>query len=201
MKFFYVFLTLVFFISIAAKVDAQIPEEIMPVRGFIWGLPSDVIKENEQGRYVDTEEFDAQNKALFFVDTIRNMHSSIAYEFYNDTLWQARIFIDKTYFDPQDRMVDILTIHTDLNKRFGEPVDEQMIWRDAREKNFPDSWGWAIFRQELTMITTWREGDTMVTAHVGAKEKYKPTMRVTYTHLPTKLKLEQKNVEQDFWHP
>ena len=183
------------------QVNAQETLDDAPIRGFIWGLPADIIQENERGRFVDEEVFDDQNKALFFVDRIRGMRVSIAYEFMNDRLWQARIFIDKNYFDPQDRMEDLLTIHTDLTNRFGPPDDEEMSWINPREKNFPDAWGWAVFRQELIMTSTWRNEETMVQTYLGAKEKYNPIMSVTYTYLPTKLEIDKTQQKQEFWAP
>ena len=83
---------------------------------------------------------------------------------------------------------DLLVIHGDLTKRFGAPVDEEMIWRDAREKNKPGSWGWAVFRSELIMRSMWQADNTAVETYLGAPTKYKTILSVTYEHLPTKLK-------------
>jgi hypothetical protein len=185
-KLFFIFLLLMY----ASPAMAQ----EMPVRGFIWGLPKEVIKENERGTFVessDDQQTDRAGDTLFFIDKIRGLYSSIGYEFQNNKLWRVRIFIEKKYFEPSDRLDDLLTIQADLNARFGIPVAQEMKWVDKREMNYPDSWGWAIFRSELFMTSIWRDEYTEVTAYLGAKEKYKPILSVTYEDLPTKLKQEQ----------
>ena len=166
----------------------------MSVRGFIWGLSKDIIKENERGTFIENPE-DAENdeagNTLFFLDKIRGLRSTIGYEFEDNKLWRVRIFIEKKYFYQQERLDDLLTIQADLNARFGKPVVEEMKWLNKRELNYPASWGWAIFRGEMIMTSVWRNKDTEVTTYLGAKEKYSPILSVTYEHLPTKLKQEQ----------
>jgi hypothetical protein len=189
-KLFFVFLILAF----SVPAFAQDTSQKIPVRGFIWGLPKEIIKENEKGTFVG-EEVDEETgevgDTLFFLDIIHGIRTTIGYEFKENRLWRVRIFIEKRYFDPKDRLEDLLTIQTDLNIRFGKPVSEEMKWVDKREMNYPDSWGWAIFRGELFMTSVWRNKETEVTSYLGAKEKYKPILSVTYEQLSTKLEQEQ----------
>lgn len=186
------FLLIILFTFISVPVLAA----DMPVRGFIWGLPSAVVKANEAGTFIgeDRAQIEGQTQeVLFFRDKIRGLFTTIGYEFIDNKLWRVRIFIEDKYVEQQDMIRDLLTIQTDLNKRFGKPVVEEMQWLDKRNLNYPDSWGWSVFRGELIMTSQWQDGETDVATYLGAKTKYKPILSVTYTHRPTKMLVEQKD--------
>lgn len=145
------------------------------LRGFIWGLPPTVILENEKGTFMAE-----QNGALFYLDYIRGLKSTIAYDFLQDKLYRAQIFIEQKYVDPQDRLEDLLVIQQDLTKRYGEPVSQEFRWEKETEKEWPQAWGWAVLRGELFITMIWQDAETQVTAYLGAKERLKPLFTVTY---------------------
>lgn len=189
MKFVVTFALMIIFTVPAMAQEAT-------VRGFIWGLPKDIVKENEAGRYVDEESYLVDgdtHEIVFFRDKIRGLFTNIGYEFINDKLWRVQIFVENRYVEQQDMIGDLLTVQTDLNARFGAPKVEEMKWLNKRNLNYPDSWGWSVFRSELIMTSLWQEGDTDVSTYLGAKTKYKPEMIVTYVHRPTKLALKKED--------
>ncbi len=169
------------------------------LRGFVWGLPPTVILENERGTFVGQEEIGEGNARLFYLDYIKGMRSTIGYDFENNKLSRARIFIEKQYTNPQERIEDLMTISKDLVKRFGDPVDETMVWHDNKERNWPEAWGWAILRGELMMRIVFRNTETEVVAFLGAKQKLNPRieapeLNVTYTRLDGKSGADSKNL-------
>lgn len=194
MKIITTLLILMFFVPVVMAQEVA-PSEDTALRGFIWGLPKGIIRQNEKGTFM-AEEGDT----LFFLDTIRGLRTTIGYEFQDNKLWRAKVFIEKSYFEQQERLDDLLTIQTDLNNRFGAPVVEEMKWIKEREKDYPESWGWAIFRGELLMTSIWRNSKTEATTYLGATEKFKPILSVTYEHLPTKQALEQVR-QKDLLNP
>lgn len=169
------------------------------LRGFVWGLPPTVILENERGTFAGQEDIGEGDVRLFYLDYIKGMRSTIGYDFKNDQLWRARIFIEKKYSNPQERLEDLMTIRKDLVKRFGQPVDETMTWYDNKERNWPDSWGWAVLRGELMMRIVFRNKETEVVAFLGAKQKLNPRiedpdLNVTYTRLSAKKEPDIQNI-------
>lgn len=156
------------------------------VRGFIWGLPKTVILEEEKGTFLEEKD-----GTLIYVDFIRGIKCTIMYEFQDDKLWRGRIFIEKRYSDPQDRIEDLLIIQNDLNARFGQPVSQDFKWLDNMEKDFPEKWGWAVFRRELFITLKWQNVDTLVTAYLGAPQRFFPQLSVTYESVQTKKNIEQ----------
>lgn len=145
------------------------------LRGFVWGLSPTVILENERGTFMGEE-----NGSLLYLDYIRGLKSTIGYEFLDNKLWKARIFIEKEYVDQQNQLRDLMVIAEDLTKRLGEPVKEEFRWVKDREKNFPDKWGWAIYRSELFVTLAWEDEETIAIATLGAEKLYDPQLVVTY---------------------
>lgn len=160
------------------------------IRGFIWGLPKTVILEEEKGKFLEEKD-----GTLIYVDFIRGIRCTIMYEFQDDKLWRGRIFIEKRYTDPQDRIEDLLVIQNDLNARFGEPISQDFKWLDETEKNFPEKWGWAVFRRELFITNQWQNADTLVTASLGAPQRFFPQLSVTYESVQAKI--DKANKRED----
>lgn len=167
------------------------------LRGFVWGLPPTVILENEKATFVGEDD-----GRLFYLDYIQDMRSTIGYDFIDDALWRARIFIEQKYYDPQERIRDLMKIRKDLVKRFGEPVDEAMVWYNNKEKNWPESWGWAVLRGEMMITIIFRDKETEVVAFLGTRQRLNPNlddpeMNITYTSLKYKNQLKGA-AEEDF---
>ncbi len=171
--------------ELSAQEQALIDQKFLGVlRGFVWGLPPTIILEHEEGTFMGEDK-----GALFYLDYIRGLKATIGYEFLNNKLWRARIFIEKKYTNMQHRLDDLLIIQADLTKRYGKPVKEEFKWVKATDKNFPESWGWAIYRSELFITVVWQDEETEVTAYLGAKKQYDPELIVTYVDRRTKQAL------------
>jgi len=174
------------------------------LRGFVWNLPPTLILKNETGTFVGEEE-----GRLFYIDDIeigktqndpKKRRATIGYDFAEDQLWRARVFIEANYIDPRERMNDLIRVRNDLAQQYGEPVDEIMVWHDKKEQGWPESWGWAILRGELTMTLLFEDDDTIVRVFMGAKEKLNPTLEdpefnVTYVSKARTQSLKQQKTD------
>ena len=184
--------------SYAQKKQILTPEERKAIlekdlsgvfRGFVWGLPPTVILENEKAAFMEE-----QNGTLIYFDYIRDIKSTIAYEFHENKLWRIRVFIEKKYLRQQDRIEDLLTIQEDLTKRYGKPVEEEFLWKKKTEQNYPESWGWAVYRGELLINILWQNKETNVYAYLGAPKPYDPKFHITY--VDRKVQKERRSQEE-----
>lgn len=164
------------------------------VRGLIWGLPPEIVMEEEKGKGAFAQQ--DPDGTLYYVDTIRGIKSSITYQFDNNKLRRARIFSEKSYVQPQNRMEDLVKMKRDLVSRFGEPIEENFRWEGVSDKKFPNQWGWAVMRGDLFITITWEDAETFVTLYLGAPEKYKPVLFVMYEDAKLK-RAEALQKEQD----
>ena len=163
------------------------------VRGFVWSLPRSVIKENEKGVFIDETE----EGSLVYVDNIMGVKSTIGYEFLDDKLWRVKIFSEKKYIYQQDRIDDLLLLQQKFTERFGEPTLEEFIWKKPYEKNFPEYWGWAVFRSELDIRILWQTKTGNFSIMLDSAALFEPELIMTFESLEG----AQKQQQQDFLMP
>jgi len=157
------------------------------VRGFLWGLSKQFITDNEIGTFVGED-----NDILFFLDNVLGLRSTIGYEFQDDKLLRVRIFNERNYLKQQDRIEDLLAYQSILEERYGEPRTENFTWRSEYEKNFPQNWGWAVYRGNLDIEILWQTKESNVVLALRSAEKYKPKMSVTFEDNKMAEKLEEE---------
>ncbi len=146
------------------------------LRGFVWGLSPDIIRSFEKGTFVgETDEGD-----LFFLDKIFGIRSTIGYLFKNEKLSKVTVFNEKFYSQPQDRITDLLTLQAILTKRYGQPSQENFIWQDDKNKNFPDDWGWSIYTGDLAIRIIWQTDNENIYIDLITREKYEPKFSLTF---------------------
>ncbi|MCI5060858.1 MAG: hypothetical protein MRY79_07290 [Alphaproteobacteria bacterium] len=150
------------------------------VRGFIWGLPPTVVLENERGQFMDQVGENLMYLAHFKLGEFIDFRSTIAYEFQKDQLWRVHVINEQHYPRPQDRIDLLGEMQKELEKKFGKPTSEEFKWFDERDKNWPQSWGWAVYRGDLFITIKWETPDTLVTLELGAKEELLPRIDLIY---------------------
>ncbi len=174
-------------VSLAQKGDVQeidiadVPIEGADFRDFIWGVTPAIVKENETATFASEDE-----NFLFFIEELWGIRTIIGYEFSENKLVRGRLFLEKIYGDQAKRIEELITIQSDLEKRWGKPSSQLFRWKDDREKDYPKYWGWAIYRAELDIKVTWEVGDTEVILFTGASQPHKPEISIDYaskTHL------------------
>lgn len=161
-------------------------------RGFVWGLPPTVILENEKSAFMEE-----QDGTLIYFNYIRGIKSTIAYEFHENKLWRIRVYIEKRYLRPQDRIEDLLTVQEDLTERYGKPVQEDFLWKKKTEQDYPESWGWAVYRGELIVNILWQNEETKVYAYLGASKPSEPKFHITYVDRKMEKELSSRAREKD----
>lgn len=156
--------------------------DMADVRGFIWGLPPDIIKKEEKGTFVQEDP----DGTLYYVDRARGIKFSITYEFKDNKLYKVQMFSVEKYSVPQKRIDDLIKIKRDLDQRFGEPIKEDFNWVKDYNKKHPDQWGWAVYSQDLFITMEWQNTHSFVTAYLGTPKMYDTVLAVTFEDIQTK---------------
>lgn len=196
----YLILLLTFFVTFPARAQDDVTQvsdeflEVGNVRGFIWGLPPEIIKQEEKGSFVEQDE----EGRLFFVDMMLGMKVSITYEFENNKLIRAQIFSEKKYPYPQERIEDLVKIKKNISLQLGEPKQENFKWIKDTDKQYPESWGWSVYRGDLIIDIVWDTPDSYVTTYLGAPKPFSPVFVVTYEDARTK-KFKSDKKEADYF--
>jgi hypothetical protein len=190
-----------FFLSCSAWAQEEKPTSLIspnePIfRGFIWDLPPEIIMANEEGTFVGEE-----GGIYFYIDEHEDQRVTIGYEFRDNQLWRGRIYSEKHYVRPQDRLDALLAIQQDLTTRYGPPLREEFIWKNNFERNHPENWGWAVYRGHLEVFINWEAPETIITAYLGATEPLEPRLYVTYEKKGVQSILEAEKLREDLVFP
>jgi hypothetical protein len=139
-------------------------------RGFIWGVtPSDV-------RTFETAAFyKEEGGSLYFLERLsrNDFRRLIRYDFRDGGLWRAS-YEYQEYTHPNshaalERYEDMVR---ELSKTYGEPAEDEFLWRDRLYRNHPNLWGRALLSGDLRRRTVWQTEETRVTAQIHMTNPY-----------------------------
>ena len=161
-----------------AQEEIVVEEDAGIVRGLVWGVTPSMVLQYEQA-----ELFGEEKNTLFYLDAMWGFKSLIGYEFSDDGLWRVRVFNEKDYRrNPPELIADMLKIQQNIADIYGEPTVIDFKWLDDKEKNYPEFWGWALYRGELDVVVQWDLDETEITMRGFAEEIQKPQVVVDFIH-------------------
>jgi hypothetical protein len=93
---------------------------------------------------------------------IMNKQCLIEYIFWRNELVSARYHLLDSYADNNYYISDYLKIKNYLENRFGQPVNDRVVWLDPTYQNKNEYWGKALGSGQLEFHSSWVVGDTEV---------------------------------------
>ena len=171
--------SLVFAIIMSISVHSMAVDAQGIVRGFVWGVSLEDVKNFETARLLETYE-----GALFYRDTIEKRDVLISYEFADNKLWRVRLDYQDDYSDPQEYIRLLLDLQMMLEGRFGQATKENFLWHNDRERNFPQHWGHAVLRRDLDITIFWDLPETHVRIDLHSDETFQQKLSITFVQKP-----------------
>ena len=154
-------------------------------RGTQWGMSKKDV------RSIETADFSQEEPdQLFYNSKVAGLDCSIDYEFYHDSLWSAGYFFNETHTNQNDYIDDYNNIKEILLEKYGEPLAEEITWRNDLYKDDPQQQGFAISLGHLIYTSSWLFGDTFIYTFLGG-ENYKIQHGVSYRHVAFGRLVEQ----------
>jgi len=93
---------------------------------------------------------------------IMNKQCLVEYIFWRDELVSARYYLLDGYTDYNYYISDFLKIKNYLESKFGQPVNDRVVWLDATYQNKNEYWGKALGAGQLEFRCSWLVKDTEV---------------------------------------
>lgn len=181
------------FFNTTASAIGRFKDDDTIVRGFIWGASSQDVTRFETGKFLAFED-----GKLFYSDTMYDRETTVGYQFEKDMLNRIRVDIHGRTPDPKDWITLFMDVKKDLDKKWNDPISEEFIWKDEKEKDYPDNWGLAVLTGDLIINTVWSSDRTKVTATLKAAEKLSPVLTVVYENLdPENNFVSDGNLKED----
>jgi hypothetical protein len=181
-----IILAFLLYLCIATPVFAQ--ERIapnVPMRGLIWGIPMDAVREFEKTTYVGEED-----DSLIYTDIVqpdsekREYRVYIEYHFTKDALDRIRYDIDVDHATPQSALEDVLTWQLWLDYQFGQTSQPDFQFRSTAVRDDPARWGWTIYKGDGSVKIRWKKADTGAELSLTGKD-YTPHFDLTLSPAKT----------------
>lgn len=152
------------------------PDDVGVVRGFIWGISKDDVREFETGMY-----FDELENAIFYLDYVFRKRTLITYEFNKGKLWRVQLSSKREYSDPKAPLDDFGELQQELSRKYGE-AEVVMDWKSRKYRDYPKYWGTAMMQGSLEMSARWHDEkyNTDIVLYLKGRD-FVPSLTLTYT--------------------
>lgn len=153
----------VLIIAIVFCAAPALAQETSPLRRFVWDLTPDEVRKVETGTFYKSE-----GDSDYYVEPFKNFYKpefyrTIRYDFQGGKLWRGQYSYDALALpDPQlifDRAADFQIA---LEKLYGKPSKELLVWKNEKFRRKPRLLGAALREGHLEIRTVWDVADTQV---------------------------------------
>ena len=130
-------------------------------RKTIWGMTKDEVKSTENNEIID-EDLGSTEEVIVYKDQISSFDCFVGYIFVENKLASAGYYINEehsnknAYIDDYEKLKDL------LSKKYGNPIRDDVIWRDDLYKEDKVDWGLAISIGDLTYQASWETPTTEI---------------------------------------
>ncbi len=111
---------------------------------------------------------------------VANLDALIAYVFAEDKLIRAVYLFQEVHTNRNDYIMDFKNVKELLTKKYGEPVEDTVLWRSDLFKNDYDQWGTATSIGHTYFYSQWDAGETFVVTSLSG-ENYEITCKLEYS--------------------
>ena len=138
-------------------------KETSPLRHFVWGATKEDIRKFETGTY-----FKSEGESDFYVEPFKNFYKTeffrtIRYDFKDGKLWRGQYSYDALHEpDPMTIFQRAADFKIVLEKIYGEPTTDVLIWKNMRYRKYPTLLGSALRSGHVEIKTTWELPGTLV---------------------------------------
>lgn len=141
-----------------------------------WGMSQDQVKKSEPSELVHEDE-----ELLGYKATVLGNSVHIYYLFTKNKLVRARYFIAEAHTNRNDYISDYNTFKNAYTEKYGEPLDDNTLWKNSLYKKDHEQWGFAVSIGHLVYHSKWLidDGETDLTL-MAMGENYKITVISEY---------------------
>ncbi|MGE4412433.1 MAG: hypothetical protein AB7E45_01890 [Candidatus Caldatribacteriota bacterium] len=158
-----------------------------------WGMSKEDVKEIED-RDIVYEDVGGTQELILYADQISKFDCFVSYLFVQDKLASAGYYINEehtnknTYIDDYEKLKEL------LSKKYGQPIKDNIIWKDDLYKDNKKDWGLAISIADLVYSSCWETPTTDIEL-ILTGDNYKIELVIKY--VSKELKEWAKEVVQE----
>ena len=130
-----------------------------------WGMSIEDVKQAEDEDIVNEE-----NNSLLYQSSIAGMDAFLCYVFVGRQLVRTSYIIIMRHVNDNAYIDDYYTLLSLLKKKYGEPDDEQIVWKNNNWRNDSDMWGHAIKQGHLLYQSIWKTERTEILLTLSSED-------------------------------
>lgn len=112
------------------------------------------------------EEYDLHEGEKVFTSKthhqLADFDAVIGYVFTDDRLVRAGYIIDEKHTNRNDHIHDYTTLKKLLTKKYGEPIEDEVLWFNDLYRDDVEQWGTAVSIGHLNFYSQWDLEETMI---------------------------------------
>lgn len=159
-----------------------------------WGMSPDEVRASEKSKPKSDRQEGARS-FLVYSDTVHGLACDVAYLFVKTKLVRTKYVVTETHACRSDFLADYQTLLSALKEKYGEPKEEQTVWKNDIYRNNPSEWGMALAVGDLQKFARWETERTSVMAIVTA-DNFNITLDVEYRSVSLRT-LEQEVAKEE----
>ncbi len=153
-----------------------------------WGMSKSDVKNSEPLKL-----FQEDDNLLGYKTNVLDKDVFLGYVFVDNQLVRTRYVLAESHSNDNDYINDYLDFKATLTKKYGNPVDDQTIWKNDLYKSDNSGWGTAISIGHLVFYSTWISSSTEI-INTLTGDNYDITCAVEYKS--TNLKEIEKKAKE-----
>jgi hypothetical protein len=124
----------------------------------VWGFTKEQVKKTESS----TPTLNTNNNLLYDNQSLLDLDCCIIYYFDNNKLYQGVYSFTNEHSNDTDYITDYNNIKAALIKKYGNPKEDNQVWKDNTYKDRPSDWGMAVITGNLLYGSVWYNGNTKI---------------------------------------
>ncbi|TYB31291.1 MAG: hypothetical protein FXF47_04990 [Candidatus Mcinerneyibacterium aminivorans] len=165
-KYLLIFVVLIFVVGLSA--------EDYDFRNVNWGMSKTEVKRRE-----DAKLFQDKSTSLAYKTQLKNHDALLVYNFWNNKLAGSAYSIIDNYLNKNNYIEDYKELKRLLEKKYGNPSYEDIIWKNDLYKDDPSHYGMAISVGHLIYTSRWKTNSEKIVIILDG-ENYKVSLMIAY---------------------
>lgn len=144
-------------------------------RSSLWGDSKADVKKSETSQFSDEND-----DSVVYKTNLAGVDVAVLYQFMDDKLIQAAYISTESHFNKNDFIDDYNKLKQLLIKKYGDPIGDNIQWKDDLYKDRKSGWGTAISIGHLVYGSKWSIGNTKVMTGLSG-DNFKITHVILYS--------------------
>jgi len=136
-----------------------------------WGMTKEQVKKAEESPVVFEGWNDTDDATIiYYKEKVFLFECFITYIFKQEKLVKGRYSFDPNNGNDNEYFPDFDTISAALTAKYGDAIEDSILWSDSSYVEEPKKWGLALREGKLEILRTWETKKTIITLSLFSLE-------------------------------